>query len=65
MEKTRKRRRGAEKARAERREEKESDLVSKCAYFAWRDKLKHRDFIAESGFNKLFSPFLEIVESKG
>ena len=65
MDETRKRRRGYEEATAERIEEKASDLVSECAYFAWRDKLQHRDFIGERGFSKLISPFLEIVESKG
>ena len=64
MEDTRKRRRGAE-ARAEHREEKASNLVSECAYFAWRDKLHNRYFNGERGFSKLISPFLEIVESKG
>ena len=36
---TRKRKRGAEEAGAEGREEKASDWVSELAYFAWRDKL--------------------------
>ena len=71
-------RRGAKEARVERMEEKVSDLVSERAYFAWRDKLQHRDFIGERDdklqhrgfigerdFNKLISPFQEIVESKG
>ena len=65
VEETIKRRRGVEEARAERREEKVSDLVSELAYFAWRDKLQHRDFIGENCFSKLISPFLEIVERKG
>ena len=38
---------------------------SKRFYFTWRDKLQHRDFIGKRGFNKLISPFQEIVESKG
>ena len=38
-EETRKRKRGAEEAGAEQREEKVSDFVSELAYFAWRDKL--------------------------
>ena len=42
MEETRKMGRGDEEARSERREEKASNLVSKCAYFTWRDKLQHR-----------------------
>ena len=35
------------------------------AYIPWRDKLQHRDFIGERGFNKWISPFQELVESKG
>ena len=62
IEETRKRKRGAKEA--EQREEKASDLVSKRAYFAWRDKLQHRDFIGERGFNKLISPFQEVIEKK-
>ena len=57
VEETRKRRRGVEEAKVERKEEKASDLVLERAYFAWRDKLQHRDFIGERGSNKLISPF--------
>ena len=35
------------------------------AYVSWRDKLQHIDFIGERGFNKLISPFQEVIESKG
>ena len=35
------------------------------AYTTWSDKLQHRDFIRERGFNKWVSPFKEMVESKG
>ena len=45
--------------------EKVSDWVSNMAHIAWRDKLQHRDFIGERGFNKWISPFQELVESKG
>ena len=51
VEDTRKRR-GAEEARSERREEKACGLVSECAYFAYRDKLQHKGFIGERGFSK-------------
>ena len=64
-EETRKRKRGAEEAEAKKIEEKESDLVSEWAYFSWRDKLEHRDFIGERGFNRLISPFQEIIEKRG
>ena len=32
--------------------QKASEWVFDMAYFAWRDKLQHRDFIGERGFNK-------------
>ena len=46
-------------------EQKASEWVSDMAYIAWRDKLQHKDFIGERGFNKWVSPFQELVESKG
>ena len=58
-----KRKRGNEEA--ERSEQKASDWVSGMVYIDWRDKLKHKDFIGERGFNKWVSPFQELVESKG
>ena len=64
-EKTRKRKRGDEEAETEQREEKVSDFVSECAYFAWRDKLQHKDFFGERGFNKIISPFIEMIEKRG
>ena len=45
--------------------EKLSDFVSKRAYFSWRDKLQHKDFIGERVFRKLISPFLEVIENRG
>ena len=65
VEESRKRKRGAEEARAETSGEKASDWVSKKAYIAWSDKFQHRDLIEERGFNKWISPFYEIIESKG
>ena len=65
MEETRKRKRRAEEAGAERSEEKASDWVSEMTYFVWRDKLQHRDFISERGFSKWISPFQEVIKSKG
>ena len=63
VEKSRKRKRGNEEA--ESREQKVGDWVSNMAYIAWRDKLQHRDFIRERGFNKWVSQFQELVKSKG
>ena len=63
MEESRKRKR--ENEEVENNEQKDGDWVSYMAYIAWRDKLQHRDFIGERGFNKWVSPFQELVESKG
>ena len=56
---------GAEEAETEQMKEKVSDFISERAYFAWRDKLQHKDFIGERGFSKLISPFLEIIKKRG
>ena len=63
MEESRKRKKGNEEAKNS--EQKVSDWVSDMAYIAWRDKLQHRDFIGDRGFNKWISPFQELIESKG
>ena len=63
VEKYRKRKRGNEEI--EIGEQKASNWVSDMAYISWRDKLQHRDFIGERGFNKWISPFQELIESKG
>ena len=65
IEETRKRKREAKEAGVEKMEEKASDLVSEHAYFAWREKLQHRDFIGKRGFSRLISPFQEIIEKRG
>ena len=57
--------RGAEEAGAERSEEKASNWVLELAYFAWRDKLQHRDFIGKKGFSKWIYSFQEVIESMG
>ena len=60
---SRKRKRGNEEAESS--EQKDGEWVSNIAYIAWREKLQHRDFIGERGFNKWVSLFQELVESKG
>ena len=56
---------GAEEIGAEHSEEKVSDWVSELAYVTWREKLQHRYFIGERGFNKWISSFQEIIEKRG
>ena len=63
VEESRKRKRGNEEVESS--EQKACDWVSDMAYIPWRDKLRHRDFIGERGFNKWVSLFQELVESKG
>ena len=65
VEETRKRKRGVEETEVKHSEEKESSWVSELAFFCWRDKLQHKDFIGEKGFSKWISPFQEIVEKRG
>ena len=65
LKKPEKEKKGFEEAGAEQREEKVSDFLLELAYFALRDKLQHRDFIGESGFSRLISPFQEVNEKKG
>ena len=65
IEETRKRKRGAEEAETEQRKEKVSDFVLECAYFSLGDKLQHKDFIGERGFNRLISPFVETIKNRG
>ena len=62
---TRKRKRGAKETSVEQTKEKARDWVLEQVYVTWRDKLQHIDFIGERGFNKLISPFQEVIESKG
>ena len=63
MEESRKRKRGNKEAESSK--QKVGDWVFDMAYITWRDKLQHKDFIRERGFNKWISPFQELVESKG
>ena len=63
VEESRKRKRGIEEVESS--EQKAGDWVFHMAHISWRDKLQHKDFIGERGFNKLVSPFQELVEIKG
>ena len=65
VEEFRKRKRGDEEEKVESSGEKVSEWVFDMDSIVWRDKLHHRDFIGEKGFDKWISPFQELVESKG
>ena len=55
-EKTKKIKRRTEEVGTKQRKEKVSDFFIEHAYFSWRDKLQHKDFIGERGFIKLLLP---------
>ena len=40
-------------------------IVLELANFAWKEKLKYKDFIGKRGFSKLISPFLETIKKRG
>ena len=54
-----------EKVETEQRNEKVRDFVSDKAFVLMENDLKDRGFIVERGFNKLISPFIEMLEKRG
>ena len=42
-----------------------SEFVSDSALVLWEKNLKDRGFIVKRGFNKLISPFVEMIEKRG
>ena len=64
-EESRKMKRGAEEAETEQRNEKVRILISKKAFTLMEKSLNDRFFIVERGFNKLISPFSEMLEKRG
>ena len=42
-----------------------SDFVLEHANFSWKEKLRYIEFVGKKEFNKLISPFLEMIENKG
>ena len=64
---TRKRKRGAEEAETEQRNERVRDFISDKAFVLMEKSLKDKGFIIERGFmfNKLISPFIEMLEKRG
>ena len=59
---TRKRKRGAEEVETEQRNERVRDFISDKAFILMEKSLKDRGFIVERGFNKLISPFIEMLK---
>ena len=63
-EESRKRKRGAEEAKAEQRNERVRILISDKASSLMEKILKDRGFIVERGFKRLISPFSEMLEKR-
>ena len=61
VEESRKRKRNIKDAETE-QEEEEDELISNAAYVFMKDTLQQKNFIGERGFNKLISPFREVIE---
>ena len=64
-EESRKMKRGAEEAEAEQRNERARILVSDKAFALMERSMKDMGFIVERGFNKLISPFSEMLKKRG
>ena len=64
-EESRKRKRGTNEARAEKRKDIARDFVSEKATALMEGSLMKRGFIVERGFKKAISPFVEVLEKRG
>ena len=56
---------GAEEVEIEQRNEKLRDFVLDKAFVLWENNLKERGVIVKRGFNKLITPFIEMIEKRG
>ena len=56
---------GGGEAETEQMNERVRDFISNKAFVLMEKSLKDRGFIVEKGFNKLISPFIEILEKRG
>ena len=66
IEEWRKRKRNTKDAKIEQEEEEdeEDELISNVAYVVMKNTLQQKSFIGERGFNKLISPFREVIEKR-
>ena len=67
VEESRKRKKDTEDAKTEQEEEddEEDELISNAVYVVMKDTLQKKSFISDRGFNKLISPFREVIEKRG
>ena len=63
-EESRKRKRRTEETETKQRAEKARNFISDKAVALMEKSLKERGFIAERGFKKLISPFVEMLEKR-
>ena len=64
-EESRKRKKGVDKARPEQRKDRARNFISEMAATLMEGSLKDRGFIAERGFKKVISHFVEMLEKRG
>ena len=64
-EESRKRKRGADKTRAEHMKERARNFISKKAVALMEGSLKEKGFIAERGFKQVISHFAGMLEKRG
>ena len=64
VEESSKRKRNTEDVETE-QEKEEDELISNAEYVVMKDTLQQKNFIGERGFNKLISPFREVIEKRG
>ena len=65
MEESRKRKREADKAKAEQSKDRVRNFISDKALALMERSLKDKGFIAERGIKRLISPFAEMLEKRG
>ena len=65
MKESRKRKRGVDEAKVEQRKDRARNFILDKAAALMERSLKDRGFIAERGFKKLISPFVEMLEKRG
>ena len=64
-EEPRKRKRGVEEGEIEQKNERVRNFISDEAYVLMEKGFKDKGFVGERGFNKLISPFIEMLEKRG
>ena len=53
------------KGKERQQEEEEEEFVSEEAFSIWKKHYAGKGFVGERGFNKLISPFKELIKQRG